>query len=266
MSIINIETAFNIDLEFTTAPTKRRVLAVLIDMLILLVYIIFVYRFVFVFFNLASIMNYTLMMSTISILPFFYFPICEIMLNGQTVGKRMMHIKVIDLNGNEASLSQFLLRWLIGFGNYAVFLLPYIVANSSLEIMIMALFFLFALCLFYLPDFLCINISKYNQRFADIAAGTLVIDLNKKMDFGKTIFLEIKTNTTEAKYPQVMKLSDRDINGIKNLLDKKENDWAYVASIVEKICQALKIETRSEDDKDFLEQLLEDYNFLTQKK
>lgn len=268
MSTINVETAFNIELEFTTAPTKRRLLAVLIDMVLLLVYIIFVYRFVFVFFDLARVMNYALMMTTISILPFFYFPLAELLLNGQTIGKRIMRIKVISLDGNEASLSQFLLRWLIGFGNYSVFLLPYIVANSSLEILIMLVFFLLSLCLFYLPDFLSINISKYNQRLADIAAGTLVIDLDKKMDFSNTIFQEIKSEKLEAKYPQVMKLSDKDINGIKNLLAKnaKKQDWVYVASIVSKICKVLNIESRTEDDLAFLEQLLQDYNYLTQKR
>ncbi len=66
-----------------------------------------------------------------------------------------------------------------------------------------------------------------------------------------------------------MQLSDKDINGIRNLLSKKSksrDDWEYRALIVQKICKALQIESKGKDDTEFLEQLLKDYNYLTQRK
>lgn len=269
MSNITINTPFNIDLEFATAPVSRRIGAVLLDMFLLLLYMIVVYRFIIISFDIGSKMNQMLMMTSLSILPFLYFPVTEILMNGQTPGKMLLGIKVIDLNGNEAGISQYLLRWLIGFGNYSVFLLPYVIANGRLELMITLTFYLIILGVFYTPDFLSSIISNKHQRLADIAAGTVVIDLKKKMDFSETIFLDTSEQKNEAKFPEVMRLSDKDINGIRNLLNKKtksKDDSEYRAVIVQKICKALKIESEGIEDTAFLEQLLKDYNYLTQRK
>lgn len=269
MRNVTVNTPFYIDLEFTTAPMSRRIGAVLLDMLLLMIYMMLIYRYVFISFDMGTQMNQMLMMMSISILPFLYFPLCEILMNGQTLGKKITGIKVIDINGNEAGISQYLLRWLIGFGNYTVFLLPYIIANGGLELMLTVITFLFIMCIFYAPDFLSSIISSKHQRLADIAAGTVVIDIKKKMDFSETIFLEMNEDKTGAKYPEVMRLSDKDINGIKNLLHKKSksrDDWEYKATIVQKICTTLKIESKEIDDTAFLEQLLKDYNYLTQHK
>jgi uncharacterized RDD family membrane protein YckC len=269
MSNITVGTPFNIDLEFVTAPVSRRIGAVLLDMFILLLYMLLVYRFIIVSFDIGSKMNQLIMMTGISILPFLYFPVTEILMNGQTPGKRILGIKVIDISGNEPSLSQYLLRWLVGFGNYSVFLLPYVITNGSMQLMLTLVTFIFILGIFYSPDFLSCIISSKHQRLADIAAGTVVIDLRKKMDFSETIFLEVETQKNEAVYPEVMQLSDKDINGIRNLLSKKSksrDDWEYRAAIVQKICKALKIDSKGKDDTEFLEQLLKDYNYLTQRK
>lgn len=269
MSMITVGTAFNIDLEFATAPLVRRMGAVILDMFVLLLYMILVYRFIIIAFDIGSNMNQLALMMSISILPFLYFPITEILLNGQTPGKRLLGLKVMDLSGKEASISQYLLRWLVGFGNYSVFLLPYIIANSSIEILAILLFFAFVLGMFYAPDFLSVVISNKKQRLADLAAGTVVIDLRKKTNINETIFIDLKESEQKAIYPEVMKLSDKDINGIKNLLNNKsskKDDWVYRASIVQKICAALHIEAKEESDIAFLEQLLRDYNYLTQRK
>ena len=270
MANIIIGTPFNIDLEFNTASIAKRIASVILDMLILMLYMLVVYKFVIVNFNMGAKMNEFISMMSISILPFIYFPISEILLNGQTPGKRMLGVKVMDAEGKEPSISQYLLRWLLGFGNYSVFLLPYIIGLTAAGMFPILLYCLCILGVFYFPDFLCSAISSKSQRIADFAAGTVVIDVKKKMNFAETIYEEINTlQNIEAKFPEVMRLSDKDINGIHQLLNKKaskKDDWEYQAMIVQKICKALNITTQGLDDTTFLQQLLFDYNLLTQKK
>lgn len=269
MGLITIGTPFNIDIEFSTAPVLRRVIAVFLDMFILLLYMLVIYRFIIVGFDMGRNMNEFVMMTGISIVPFLYFPAMELLLNGQTPGKRLTGIKVIDREGNEPGISQYLLRWLLGFGNYAVFLLPYIIVSSATTFLLMLFFCIFVIIIFYIPDFLCSLFSGRNQRIADLAAGTLVIDLKKKMDFSETIYLDTSGQEQAAVYPQVLQLSDRDINGIRNLIaknPKSKTELAYRARIVNRIREALKVTGAQEDDKAFLEQLLRDYNYLTQQK
>jgi hypothetical protein len=64
-------------------------------------------------------------------------------------------------------------------------------------------------------------------------------------------------------FPQVMQLSDRDINALKSILDaaKKHHDYNLALNASEKIKTHLKIET-SLSPFDFLEILLKDYNAL----
>jgi hypothetical protein len=121
---------------------------------------------------------------------------------------------------------------------------------------------------FYFPDFLCAVISKKHQRIADLAAGTAVILSRTKNSIQQTIYLELEDREAQAMFPQVMRLTDKDINGIRNLLartSRKKSDLSYVASISGRIRQVLDISSELEDTA-FLEQLMQDYNLLTQKK
>ncbi len=269
MGSLNIETPFNIDLEFTTASLLKRAGAVMLDMFVLILYMLLVYRFVIINFDMGKKLNELVMMMSISILPFIYFPATEILFNGQTPGKRLLGLKVMDKEGNEPTISQYLLRWLMGIGNYTVFLLPYVIVTSAMAAFSLVMFSFLLIGIFYLPDFICSAITVKNQRIADLAAGTVVIDVKKKMDFSETIFLEIHDENAVAKYPQVLQLSDKDINGIKNLLKKNAKtkvEIQYRNKIVLRIKEVINITDEHYDDVDFLEQLLRDYNYLTQRK
>ena len=117
----------------------------------------------------------------------------------------------------------------------------------------------------YLPDFLCIIISANGQRLGDLAAGTVVIDCKYRPDINDTIYLEIENKNYQPLFPQVMRLSDRDINGIRNLLNVKNqahDHTHYLIEVAQKIKRVLKIETELYPT-DFLEQLLKDYNYFT---
>jgi len=108
-------------------------------------------------------------------------------------------------------------------------------------------------------------LTKNNQRLGDLVAGTVVIDKNARTALQETIYLEIEDERYVPMHPQVMQLSDRDINGIRNLLDSKGNSKdteIYIAQVTHRIREVLNIETTLEP-RAFLQQLLKDYNYIT---
>src|SRR5262249_46269635 len=110
--------------------------------------------------------------------------------------------------------------------------------------------------------FLFYILSKYGQRLGDRLANTLVIENRAKADIHKTIYFEITDQAYQVKHPEVMRLTDRDINGIRNLLDVKRittEQEAYMARISARIEEVLGIKS-TQEPYDFLAQLLRDYN------
>ena len=76
-------------------------------------------------------------------------------------------------------------------------------------------------------------------------------------------FTELE-NGYQPKYPQVMQLSDKDVNTLKSIIStvKKSNNYDLSMRIAQRIKTKLNIES-DQDSLDFLETLLKDYNFYT---
>jgi uncharacterized RDD family membrane protein YckC len=110
MSKISILTPQNIELEYDLASVGDRIVATIVDRLILIAYAI-------ILMVIATQANFNgdvmqLFIFVVSLPAIFYSLLCEVFMNGQTIGKRVMKIKVISINGNQPSFSQFLMRWL----------------------------------------------------------------------------------------------------------------------------------------------------------
>src|SRR5436305_6457511 len=154
MEKIKIPTSFNIELEFETPELFRRFFAWVIDLLIIVSYIIIVFNT----FDKLSVQHtnndlpYLNNMSAVQLLlivpVFVYHLFFEIVMNGQSIGKKITGIKVISENGGQPAIHQYLIRWLTR---------P------------------FDLDFFGLIGLLTVVLSKKNQRLGDMAAGTLVI-------------------------------------------------------------------------------------------
>ena len=112
MSVITVTTPFNIDLEFKIAPFHKRLLAWLIDIVLIYVYVILVNKYVVGPLNAYDELGQTVTILLIMIPAYSYHLLLEVFFNGQSLGKKAMGIKVMDMNGNEASFSQYLLRWI----------------------------------------------------------------------------------------------------------------------------------------------------------
>ncbi|MDQ3682152.1 MAG: RDD family protein [Bacteroidota bacterium] len=262
MSTIRIATSFNIDLEFTAASFHRRLIAWILDVFVLLFYIYVVFKMID-FFESNHDAERTWALVILLIIPLFtYHLFCELLMNGQSVGKRIMGLRVVNENGGRPAISQFIIRWLIRTSDYmVVVILLYgpIAATQNMGFFwkISAAFSLF------MADVILMNATKKHQRLGDILAHTLLIRTEQKADINDTIFCRVQDNYKPS-FPQVMGLSDRDVNALKSILDtaKKHNDYQLANRAAEKIQLHLKIETDMLPF-DFLEVLLKDYNYLS---
>lgn len=266
MSVVRIATNFNIDVEFVSPPFYRRLLAWVIDLFIQVFYLIIASRF----YNwLASHADYSSDASynfwaigLLLILPFFvYHLVCEVTMNGQSIGKKMIGIKVISETGGKPGIGQYVIRWLIRTSDFTLFImilmLPYAQYYGN------QVYWGFAGVLALLvTDIVLVN-TKKQQRLGDILAHTLLINTRQKETINDTIFLEV-SNQYVPSFPQVMQLSDRDINSLKGILDtaKKRHDFYLAEMASDKIKNHLNIDTTLSPF-DFLEILLKDYNYLS---
>lgn len=257
MTFLKVGTPFNIDLEFKIAPIGKRLSAWLIDIVIICVYFYAIVRLIYPMFSLGKVVTTAAYVLILFIPVMLYQLILEILMNGQTLGKMAVGIKVMDRDGQEPTLGQYLIRWILYVGNMFVYVVPIILLTVP-----GALPFLLIV---YLPDFLAMVISPRSQRLGDLAAGTVVVDKRYVPDIRETIYLAIEHEEYRPMYPRVMQLSDRDINGIRNLLKEKKTGKefrAYVRQVSAKIRQVLDVQTQQEDI-EFLRQLLRDYNYYT---
>ena len=257
MSIIQINTAFNIDLEFEIAEFHKRLLAYIIDYVLLIIYLWAMKTMLYNGFEIDMETNAGLDILVISIPMFLYSFLCELWMNGQTIGKKIMGIRVISLDGGEPTLGQYILRWITKFFEWP-FLFGYIAFSK------VALFaYIFSTGLLGIVVVIIIAVTTRNQRLGDLAAGTVVVNTKTKLGIDDTIFMEVNKTDYKVMFPDVMRLSDRDINTIKSVVTQaaKTGNYEMCNRVALKVRDVLKIETNLYPEQ-FLEKLLEDYNYL----
>jgi uncharacterized RDD family membrane protein YckC len=235
MLAVKLDTGFNIEVEFPITAFHRRLLAWIIDFIILVAYLWIGSM------SLARLAgpNWDEREWAVVVfwLPYlFYHLLLEISLNGQSIGKKAMNIKVITLEGGQPSISQYLIRWM---------------------------FRLFDIGLFFIPGFFSVVLSERSQRIGDVVAGTIVIDTTARTSWQDTIFTEVET-TYKPRYSQVMQLSDRDINTLKSIIEtiRRRKDYELAFRISTRIQSKLGIIT-DEEPFLFLQTLLKDYNYYS---
>src|SRR5215213_5145851 len=254
MSVIRVTTSFNLDIDFEATPFHKRLFAWGIDFFILIFYIIVITKIVdSATRNMDNSIDNRYNMWAIGWLTFvpylLYHPVCEILMNGQSVGKKLMGIRVVNENGGKPGISQYIIRWLVRTSDYAIIILLYLIVISLaypfLVAYIMKSFFgMFAGAMaLFITDIVLVN-SKKQQRLGDLLAHTILIKTKQKTSIDDTIFLQVAEGYAPS-FPQVMQLSDRDINALKSILDaaKKHGDYNLALNASEKIKAHLHIDT-----------------------
>ena len=236
MSNISITTPQNIELSYELGSIGDRIVAGLIDFAIIIAYCMVV-GIILTYSNLYG--NTQVVISTITFLPaMFYSLSSELLLDGQTVGKRIMKIKVLSLNGNQPAFSQYLIRWLF----------------RLIDIWISS----------FLMAIIVITTSEKKQRLGDIVANTTLIKTIPRTNIQETIYVPIVANNYKVTYLEVIHLKDSDIQLIKDVLlniEKSKNSQLSLL-IMGKIENTLGIKSQH-DPLTFLYAVLNDYNYLS---
>jgi uncharacterized RDD family membrane protein YckC len=241
MNTITITTSQNIDLEYDLASIGERILAWLVDVAVFVAYFILIAITISAVSNLGSFLDKNPWIGVFLSVPFiFYNLVCDIWLNGQTIGKRVMKIKVISLNGEQATIGQYMIRWL--FRVVDIYLFD------------------------ALPAFICVIVSEKKQRIGDIVAGTTVIKTVPRSSLQQTIYVPTPEINYTVSFPEVANLSDKDMQLVKEVIMSvnRTGNAVLAYQAAEKIKQTLHITTNLEPLY-FLQVLLADYNHVTSK-
>ena len=248
MSLIAINTSQNVNINFNTASIGERILAFFIDILIKAAYIIILFWFLFKLFNFGAFIDSLDNWSQMAVYIVLTMPIhvytlvSESLMEGQTFGKKMLKIKVVKIDGFQASFGDYLMRWF--------FRLIDVFSNSGVVGLISMI------------------VSKNNQRLGDIASGTAVISLKNKVNISHTILENLKEDYIPL-FPQVIALTDNDVRIIKENYQKalKIDDRGVVSKLSTKIKEILKIEVdpTKMTERQFINIIIKDYNFYTGK-
>lgn len=245
MSELSINTTQNVTINFKAASVGERMLASMLDLLIKVAYIIVIGYVFFYLLGIGDLLDRVDMWSRISVILFFFFPVfiysvtLESIFEGQTIGKKLIKIKVVKIDGYQASFGDYLIRWLFR-----------IVENNMMGGLI---------------GLVAMIVNSKTQRMGDMAAGTAVITLKNSITINSTILEEIGEAYVPI-YPLIIKLSDNDMRIIKDtfLVAERKKDFETIDKLTKKIESVTGIKNQSGFQIDFIKTILKDYNFYTQ--
>ncbi len=234
MQIIRVRTTQNVFIDYPVGSVGDRILAYLLDRLILIVYSVAV---------LGAFTKLEIETSYVWLIFFgvpwlFYSLLFEIFMNGQTPGKKVLRIKVVRLDGTPPTIGDYLLRWIFAFVD--IFIL-----SGAVAVVMVAM-------------------GGKGQRLGDVVAGTAVVKLleHEQVASGK-VFIEPEEQYT-PRFSQVISLSDRDIELVRRALEanRDQGNMQPVIVVTDKIKSLLNIETDMPPVK-FLYTIIKDYQTIT---
>ena len=239
MAVISITTTQNIELEYDLASLGERIVATIIDLVIFFGYMFLI---LIVMDFSSSMLNGWGWLSILLFLPIaFYSLLSEIFFNGQTVGKRVMGIKVISLNGNQASFGQYLTRWLFRLVDLWMF--------------------------WFVLATIMVAITEKHQRLGDLIAGTTLVKTKPRTALQQTLYTPVADTNYTANYPEVINLRDSDMQLVKEVLInvQKTGNTMLALQTMRKIEAVLNVQSKHAEPVNFLYAILSDYNHLTAK-
>ncbi len=259
MSAVPISTPFNIALDFEIAPFHKRMFASLMDLMVMVIYSWLMKLLLHTLIQTDSDTIDGLDVLFVTVPLFIYHLVFEILFHGQSLGKMAMGIRVMNVEGGDPTIGQYLLRWLFRVWEWPL-VFSFVLPGELVWLQI------FLVGVFGIIVVIVIAVTNQNQRLGDLAANTVVVSTKINSSIHDTIFMEVTSKNYEVMFPDVMKLSDRDINTIKTVLNDMYKTQRYETGhrIADRIKSVLKIDTNLEVDI-FLERLIADYNFLATK-
>jgi len=245
MESVKVNTSQHIDIDYPVAGLGERIAARLIDLACFFgLYILFI--LLVLLSGVSGLMDASPYILYIALGLYFggyifYNLICEIFMNGQCIGKRLMKIKVISLDGGQASMGQYFIRWVFR-------LIDFTLTGQ-------------------LAGLICVAVSDRKQRIGDMVAGTTVIKTVPRTNFSHLAFNPVE-ETYNPVFHQVTELSDRDIELIHEVLNTfyKTNNAALIYNMSARISAHLNLTIPTGmNELDFLRTVVKDYNSISSK-
>lgn len=234
MQTIQVRTTQNVFIHYPVASVGDRILAHLLDRVILIVIILALWALLF-----SLDIDEEWVAIVVLGLPFlFYSLVFEIFMNGQTPGKRVLNIKVIRLNGTPATVGDYVLRWIFAFVDIGIL-------GGAIAVILVAA-------------------GGKGQRLGDIVAGTSVIKQVEQAEItAKEVFV-VADSAYQPVFTQAIELNESDIDLIQRALEVNRDlgNVQPMLVITEKLKTRLGIQTDLPPVK-FLYTLIKDFNHLT---
>lgn len=236
MEQFQIETAQNISIRQNTAHLGERMIAYIIDSFIIVVYVVLTILLL-VTMDVEFEDQWAFYM-VLNLPAFLYYVILETLMDGKTVGKSLVNIRVVKLDGSKPNFSSYFVRWVLRILD---------VALSSGGVAV-----------------LTILLRGKGQRVGDIAAGTTVISEKKRVSVKDTLLSELPEEYA-PKFPQVTVFKDREMQTIKELYTaaKRNGDHNVIISLSDQIKKVTGINTELKAI-DFVDVIIKDYSYYTQ--
>lgn len=235
METIELNTTQNVSLEFPVASVADRILACLLDLAIIGIYALIMSVVLLNWLNLPT--NWGIIFLVLP-LPFYHL-FFEMIFNGQSVGKRVLSIRVFRSDGGQLTLASCFIRWIFRLADITL-------TSGALGT-------------------ITIILNGKGQRLGDIAAGTTVLKTVKTRDFKQTVWMHVDENY-QPRFPEAERLSDKDVQTIKEVLhatnDSQHRPDTY-NQLLSNTREAVerKTNTRSKlPDTDYLTVMIKDYN------
>lgn len=237
METVGIETAQNVVLHQEVASLGDRMVAYLIDSLVKIAW--FLFLGVIAFGAMSVIDNsygLLIVLVILALIPYlFYHLVSELLMDGQSIGKRARKIRVARVDGLQPTLGQYVLRWVLR-----------------------------PIDGFYYFGLVVILINGKGQRLGDLAAGTTVISLKTRLRAEDTLMTAVPP-AHQVRFPEVARLNDAQAALIKEVLSnvKVGNRAELLREMAEKVSLVLGVTGAGMGAEEFLQAVLQDYVYIT---
>ncbi|MGI4759475.1 MAG: RDD family protein [Janthinobacterium lividum] len=244
MATIRVHTTQNVTLQYEVASVGDRLVAALLDYLVLLAYGVLLAVAVrsigetgskaIDYGNPAELVGVALAALVLS--PFiFYFLACEIFFNGQTLGKRARQLRVMRLDGTPPRLGDYFLRWLLRP-------VEIIATAGGLATIVVLL-------------------NGRGQRLGDMLAGTTVLSL--RPNAAPRVPEDVVPAGYQPVFEQAAQLSDHDVALVRQLLHHslRQQNHLLLHETALKIKQLLNVSSDLSNEA-FLQTVLRDHASL----
>lgn len=232
---VHVRTTQNVFINYKVASVGDRILAYLLDQIILIVFMVVM----FLIYRSVKMDIVWVWIVTLVVPYLLYHPLFEIFMNGQSPGKRVLDIQVIRLDGTPATIGNYVMRWLFSF----------------VDINLMS----------GLIAVLTIAIGEKGQRLGDMVAGTTVVKLTPEAQVtASQIFVPTQAPDYTPTFPQVTQLNERDIELVQRALEvnRDSGNTQPVMAVTERIKSLLGIQSDLPPVK-FLYTIVKDFQHLT---